>query len=264
MLSLVALLCTWSVPCQRCRMGIVRTDSRTISPHMAVSADDAAKLPKPPSAGFGKDQKLKAEQAKAKRVNANFGQGGVRKSRQSAKRSEQKAAASGRGFGTKSSGGLNYDRRPKPTASCGCGSGRSYGECCSLVHERGGATSTEELVRARFTAFSYRLPDFLMATTDPEGAEWNEDAAAWKKSLLTFCDVRGGARIDPALAPYITTHALEDRLRRILPSRRWRSWMSIRWLTTQRMAGWPSAPTLCRRARSTSWHSASTVPSDAR
>jgi len=169
-------------------MGIVRTDSRTISPHMAVSADDAAKLPKPPSAGFGKDQKLKAEQAKAKRVNANFGQGGVRKSRQGAKRSEQKAAASGRGFGTKSSGGLNYDRRPKPTASCGCGSGRSYGECCSLVHERGGATSTEELVRARFTAFSYRLPDFLMATTDPEGAEWNEDAAAWKKSLLTFCD----------------------------------------------------------------------------
>ena len=44
------------------------------------------------------------------------------------------------------------------------------------------------LVRARFTAFKYRLPDFLMATTDPEGEEYNPDAGAWKKSLLGYLD----------------------------------------------------------------------------
>ena len=36
--------------------------------------------------------------------------------------------------------------------------------------------------------YCYRLPDFLMATTDPEGPAWDPDAAGWKKALLGYCD----------------------------------------------------------------------------
>ena len=129
-----------------------------------------------------KDQQV----AKARRAIAQEGKGGVR-ARKGAKRSEQKSATSGLGFGSGKS--LNFDRRPKSDAPCGCGSGKAYSSCCAPKHDCGTCESTEELVRARFTAFKYRLPDFLMLTTDPQGAEYNADATAWKKSLLAFCDV---------------------------------------------------------------------------
>ena len=43
-------------------------------------------------------------------------------------------------------------------------------------------------MRARFTAYKYRLPDYLIATTDPTSGEWREDRKAWKTELLHFCD----------------------------------------------------------------------------
>lgn len=38
------------------------------------------------------------------------------------------------------------------------------------------------------TAPSQRLPDFLIATTDPEGEEFVEEVSSWKKQLLKLCD----------------------------------------------------------------------------
>ncbi|KAL1524054.1 hypothetical protein AB1Y20_018965 [Prymnesium parvum] len=112
-------------------------------------------------------------------------------------RSEQKASTSGKGFSSKRRG-LNYDRRPKADEACACGSGLQYGSCCSRHH---GALCCEAadpsaLVRARYTAYCYRLPDFLMATTDPEGEEFQADAASWKKSLLQFCDQMDFQRLE--------------------------------------------------------------------
>ena len=125
--------------------------------------------------------------AKAKRLIAIEGTGGVRP-RKGAKHSEQKVASSGLGFGAKKST-LNFDRRPKTIGTdCLCGSGKAYGACCAIAHERGGTESTEALVRARFSAYAYRLPEFLMQTTDPQGPEFVADTGAWTRSLLGFCD----------------------------------------------------------------------------
>uniref|UniRef100_A0A7S3BIJ8 YchJ-like middle NTF2-like domain-containing protein n=1 Tax=Haptolina ericina TaxID=156174 RepID=A0A7S3BIJ8_9EUKA len=64
-----------------------------------------------------------------------------------------------------------------------------YSACCQPCHEALRVDSSPSaLVRARYTAFCYRLPDFLMSTTDPEGSEWQPDGAAWKKSMLGFMD----------------------------------------------------------------------------
>jgi len=155
----------------------------TCSPSM-VDAAEADKLPAPPSSKIENDKR--AQLAKARRAIASNGKGGVRM-RKGAKKSEQKAAVSGRGFGTSEST-LNFDRRPKLGKLCGCGLSKPYGECCAPIHQSGKCEDTEMLVRSRFTAFKYRLPDFLMATTDPEGAEYDADTTKWKKGVLGFCD----------------------------------------------------------------------------
>ena len=126
------------------------------------------------------------QMARARRSQAQQGLGGFTK-RSGAKRSERKAPASTKGFGKQ--GALNFNRRPSsPTAACACGSNIPYFECCASVHEGTPAPNPEALVRARYSAYVYRLPEFLMETTDPHGAEWNSDSRLWKKSLLAFCD----------------------------------------------------------------------------
>ena len=110
-----------------------------------------------------------------------------RNKRGTAKRTERKGAAAGKGFAAVGTG-LRYDRRPKADADCACGSGKAYGECCSAAHEALKASDAAELVRARYSAYCYRLPDFLIETTDPQGEEWRTDVKAWKKELLQFSD----------------------------------------------------------------------------
>ncbi len=137
---------------------------------------------------------VRKQVAKARRAAISEGTGGMmpRKNRAKGKRSERKAPPSGKGFGQKQEaarGGLNFDRRPSPSAACLCGSGVSYGDCtCRALHDGAAAATPSDLVRARFTAFAYRLPAFLMRTTDPEGEEYQEDASGWTRSLLGFCD----------------------------------------------------------------------------
>jgi len=113
--------------------------------------------------------------------------GGLPPRKGKAKHTERKAPASNRGFGRTT--GLKYTREPKLDGLCACGSSMTYGECCASSHEAGAVTSDAlTLLRARYSAFQYRLPDFLMATTQPGSEEWQDDATAWKKGLLAFCD----------------------------------------------------------------------------
>ena len=126
--------------------------------------------------------------AKARRAVSAEGKGGMKIGR-TKKRTEQKKATSGKGF-DKSIGGLNYNRAPTATDICACGIGAEYGDCCGPEHAGTRAAETPEaLIRARYTAFRYRLPDYLISTTHPDGEEWQgEDQAMWKKGLLGFCD----------------------------------------------------------------------------
>ncbi|KAG5189179.1 hypothetical protein JKP88DRAFT_347771 [Tribonema minus] len=75
---------------------------------------------------------------------------------------------------------LPRDRMPKDinAALCICGSGLTYDD----------ALQPTELLRARFAAFAYRLPLFIMKTTARGGSEWKGDQGAWVAEILEFCD----------------------------------------------------------------------------
>ena len=66
---------------------------------------------------------------------------------------------------------------------------QAYESCCADAHASGAVSSDPtSLLRARYTAFCYRDPDFLIGTTLEGGGEWREDAREWRKELLSFCD----------------------------------------------------------------------------
>mmetsp|Transcript_25282 Transcript_25282/g.43286 ORF Transcript_25282/g.43286 Transcript_25282/m.43286 type:complete len:303 (-) Transcript_25282:6-914(-) len=108
------------------------------------------------------------------------------KPKSKAKRSEQKKQSAGKGFGAPEKA-LNYDKRPKADAPCACGSGQPYGLCCAMTHELGEAKDPESLMRARFSALAYRLPQFVIDTTHPDGPDWKSDRKAWMKEILGYC-----------------------------------------------------------------------------
>lgn len=70
--------------------------------------------------------------------------------------------------------------------TCPCGSGMTYSSCCSKVHKNvqsfRGATA-EQIVRARYSAYSRKLPEFLMMSTHPNNVAFNPDLRAWKESI---------------------------------------------------------------------------------
>jgi len=171
-LSLLALAGALQPPIRAVRLSVSGTQKSPVrAKHLAMSEADKRKTV-----------------AKARRAVLSEGKGGMTPRSTKKRRSEQKAPPSGKGFG-KPAGGLNFDRVPGPNTECACGNGQTYGDCaCSALHQGAMAKNPADLVRARYTAYKYRLPDFLMQTTDPEGTEWDSDSAAWKRGLLGFCD----------------------------------------------------------------------------
>jgi len=113
---------------------------------------------------------------------------GMPKRRGRAKRTERKRpVGSTKGFGTTGTG-LKFSRAPNAAANCACDAGIPYGECCLPCHEGAAAPDALALLRARYCAFCYRQPDYLMSTTKEGSPEWQDDPTAWKKGLLAFCD----------------------------------------------------------------------------
>jgi len=105
------------------------------------------------------------------------------------KSTDQFSQKSGKGFGSQKA--QKFDRRPADDAACCCGLGGmkySYAQCCKEIHDSGYAPDPAALVRARYSAYAYRLPDFLIDSTSQTHEEWQEDRPAWKKSLMQFCD----------------------------------------------------------------------------
>ena len=41
-------------------------------------------------------------------------------------------------------------------------------------------------MRARYAAYALGLVDFIMATTDPAGPQWNNDTEGWQSSIQDF------------------------------------------------------------------------------
>lgn len=67
---------------------------------------------------------------------------------------------------------------------CPCGSGTVYDACCGPLHrgDRLCLTMTDVL-RSRFTAFSWRNIKHVMSTTHPSCRDYREDHVAWAKDL---------------------------------------------------------------------------------
>mgnify|MGYP002061522716 CR=1 FL=1 len=67
---------------------------------------------------------------------------------------------------------------------CACGSGLGYAACCQPYHAGGASPeSPERCLQARFSAFAYRLPLPLIATTHRENRDYREDRVAWARAL---------------------------------------------------------------------------------
>lgn len=63
---------------------------------------------------------------------------------------------------------------PKTRAEslCPCKSGHSYYTCCMPLHYRKDkATTAEELMRSRYSAYFFRLSDYIVETTHPDTRE---------------------------------------------------------------------------------------------
>ncbi len=99
------------------------------------------------------------------------------------------------GFGKSAAKKLETTLAPSDASlPCGCGSGGSYASCCQPYHE-GKAVPAHpvDVVRSRFSALKYRIPDYVISTTHPENKEFvAADRAgkrkAWIKSLVSFSD----------------------------------------------------------------------------
>jgi len=58
--------------------------------------------------------------------------------------------------------------KPDSTIQCPCGSGSDYGDCCERIHlNHSGATTAEELMRSRYSAYALGNVDFLVQSHHP-------------------------------------------------------------------------------------------------
>ena len=95
---------------------------------------------------------------------------------------------------------------------CACNSGRTYTQCCKLQHSRERiATTPEELVRARYSAFANRISDYLIATTDPQGEErtqWTRNCSEeeWRRQLDIFLDGHDCHELRVGQTEYVGDH----------------------------------------------------------
>ena len=73
-----------------------------------------------------------------------------------------------------------------PNAACLCRSGAKYKRCCRPLHQGGAPTTAEALMRSRFSAYALGLVDYVLATTHPDGPNWEDDRAEWAAGVAAF------------------------------------------------------------------------------
>ena len=109
------------------------------------------------------------------------------------------AGAKGGGFGTATAPKTVAEvcktfkhRLPKDfTELCICrdkseagNAGTSYADCCRQMHlGEKNAETPEECLRARFAAYAYRQPEFIIRSTDKTSSEFKKDKLKWARSL---------------------------------------------------------------------------------
>mmetsp|Transcript_14597 Transcript_14597/g.21808 ORF Transcript_14597/g.21808 Transcript_14597/m.21808 type:complete len:256 (-) Transcript_14597:194-961(-) len=73
---------------------------------------------------------------------------------------------------------------------CPCGSGSGYMKCCGRLHNDPAvfaAATAEEVVRARYSAYSEREVDFIVGSTHPLNKNFISDIEHWKETIRMNC-----------------------------------------------------------------------------
>lgn len=73
-----------------------------------------------------------------------------------------------------------------PNDPCPCGSALKYKRCCGPLHDGVSAPTPEALMRSRYVAYALGKVDYILATTDPDGPQFESDGAAWRASVAAF------------------------------------------------------------------------------
>jgi SEC-C motif-containing protein len=106
------------------------------------------------------------------------------------KKPVRKTASTTKGFGAAP---LTFDqviqgfrtRLPENAESlnCPCGTGKLYKDCCKPFHEGAACKSPIDVLRSRYSAFSYRIIPHIIRTTHPTCRDYQENKLAWAQSL---------------------------------------------------------------------------------
>lgn len=73
---------------------------------------------------------------------------------------------------------------------CPCGSGLGYMKCCGRLHKDPkvfASATAEEVVRARYSAYSKREVDFIVGSTHPLNKNFISDIEHWKETIRMNC-----------------------------------------------------------------------------
>ncbi len=75
-----------------------------------------------------------------------------------------------------------------PNAACPCESGNKYKRCCRPLHQGGtSAPSAEALMRSRYAAYAVGAIEYVLATTHPDGPQYEDDRVRWAADVQRFC-----------------------------------------------------------------------------
>lgn len=95
------------------------------------------------------------------------------------------AAAAGFGGDSRSQQKTKKKKKTTTTSSlCPCQSGKIYSECCLPYHKNHTSIdSPSALLRARYSAFSKKVPEFIADTTHPRNEKHQRDREAWSRQI---------------------------------------------------------------------------------
>jgi SEC-C motif-containing protein len=72
-------------------------------------------------------------------------------------------------------------------SSCPCGSKNKYKKCCQPFHNGKLPKTALELMKSRYSAYSFSLSPYIIKTTHKENQDFRIEIENWEKDILEFC-----------------------------------------------------------------------------
>jgi len=69
---------------------------------------------------------------------------------------------------------------------CPCSSGKDYEVCCKKYHQGAVPENALVLMRSRYSAYAFNLPEYIIATTHPASPQYSDNMFIWKRSISRF------------------------------------------------------------------------------